>query len=193
MISRRTLLFTTAPAALALAGCATSGGTTTFNVAAFAQAIQAVSDELGAVLSALPTGTIAASTLSTIHTIIASIQTVATGVSSVVTPAAGANLLTTIEGYINELAPIVLPLLSAIPGIGPAAGILGIVVAALPAIEAMVGMVTALFPQTQTLASAAPAVPTTSGRLRAGFGTNSQYYLNLLVHRASGRLHSRYR
>ena len=110
MLSRRALLLTTAPAALALAGCASSGGTTTFNVAAFAQAIQAVSDELGSVLSALPTGTIAAGTLSTIQTIIADIQSVATGVSSVVTPAAGASLLTTIESYINELAPIVLPL-----------------------------------------------------------------------------------
>ena len=129
MLSRRALLLTTAPAALALAGCASSGGTTTFNVAAFAQAIQAVSDELGSVLSALPTGTIAAGTLSTIQTIIADIQSVATGVSSVVTPAAGASLLTTIESYINELAPIVLPLISAIPGIGSAASIIGIVIA----------------------------------------------------------------
>ena len=187
MLSRRTLLFTTAPAALALAGCATTGGTTTFNIGAFAQAIQAVSDELGAVLSALPTGSIAAGTLATIQTIIGDIKTVASGVGSVTTPAAGTSLLTTIEGYLNQLAPIILPLLSVIPGIGPAMGILGIIVAALPAIEALVGMVTALFPTTQTLAASAPPVTTASGRYRATFGVNSQAYLNLLIHRAAAR------
>jgi len=189
MLSRRTLLFTTAPAALALAGCATTNGVTTFNVAAFAQAIQAISDQVGQFVAELPAGTIAASTLKVIQTIVGDIQTVAAGVAGVTTPAAGQSLLTTIEGYLNQLAPILLPLISAIPGIGAAASIIGIIVAALPEIEAIVGMVTALIPQAQTLASAAP--PISSGKYRAVFGSNSAAYLNLLIHRAAAHHHRR--
>ena len=195
MLTRRSLILTTAPAALALAGCATSGGTTTFNVSNFSAAIQAIAAEVGQIIPTIAGVTsIPAATVSEIQSIVAEIQQVAAGVGQVSTATAGQSLLTTIEGYINDLAPIVLPLLSAIPGIGSVASILGIIVAALPAIEAMVGIViTDLTSTAQSLATAAPAVPTTSGKFRAAFGQNSQYYLNLLVHRASGRLHSRYR
>lgn len=186
-ISRRSLLLTTAPAALALAGCA--GGTTTFNVAGFAQAIQAVSDELNQVLGSLPVGSIPAATLATIEKFIGDIKTVAAGVASVTTPQAGQSLLITIEDYFNQLAPIILPLISVIPGIGSAASILGIIIAAMPAIEAIVNMlITALTPAAQSLAKAAPALPATSGRFfRAAYGQNSQGYLNLLINRTKTR------
>ena len=180
MLTRRSLILTTAPAALALAGCATSGGTITFSVANFTAAIQAIAAEVGEIIPTIAGVTsIPAATVSEIQSIVAEIQQVAAGVGQVSTATAGQTLLTQIEGYINDLAPIVLPLLSAIPGIGPAIGIIGIIVGALPEIEAAVNIVTSLLSsQAQALVTAAPQPA--SAALRSTRKRRAKFYILLL-------------
>ena len=183
MLNRRTLLISGA-STVVLAGCASG----TFNVSAFAQAVQAIGTEIGSVVTLLPSS-VPAATVSEIQTIVAAIQSLAAGAGTAASQVSGQALLQQIEGYINELAPIVLSILPAIPGVGSIASILGIIVAALPAIEAMVNIVSTFLSTTaQSLASAAPPLPA-SGRLRAMPSVSvSQQYLNMLEHKASARL-----
>src|ERR1700722_4793643 len=54
--------------------------------------------------------------LSTAQSIVAGIEQAAGAVGALSTPAAGSSALATIESYVNQLAPVVAPFVSLIPG-----------------------------------------------------------------------------
>lgn len=179
MLSRRHLIQLTGSAAVGslLAGCATLGNGSTLAQTAVT-ALQAVATEITQVIPQLITAGLGGNTLSAVQNIVAEIQQVLSGVSNAMTQSQGQSILQQVESYINDLAPLVLPFVSAIPG----GSIVGLIVAALPAIEAVVGVAfTYLTNIAQGLATTAP---TTATRPRAVFGQNSNLYLQLLEQRA---------
>ena len=175
MQSRRNfLMLSTGFGALALAGCANSPT----GIPTWVSDIQAIGSEVGQVLALLPTS-VPAATVTQIQTIISAIESAASAIGASSTQTQGQSVLIQIEGYINSLAPIVLPLLSAIPGIGPAIGIIGIIVGALPEIEAAVNIVTSLLSsQAQALVTAAPQPA--SAALRSTRKRRAKFYIRLL-------------
>jgi len=185
--SRRNFLMLTAGAgALALAGCA-NGGSVTTSIPTWVSAIQAIGTEVGQIVTQLPSS-VPAATASQIQTIISEIQQAASAVGAASTQSAGQSTLSQIEAYINDLAPLVLPFVSAIPG----GSIIGIIVAALPAIEVALNMlISTLSPTAKTLVSTAPALPA-SKKFGATPLQVSQQYLNLLLHKASARFGRRF-
>ncbi len=171
MMNRRALLRSTAliPVSAALAACGSTSGTTTTGgipvnvtvaVPAWTNAIQAIGQFFQQqFLPSLVAGgaKIPSSTIATIDQIVSGISGVASGVNSATTQSQGASVLTTIENFVNELAPVAAPFLALVPGVGP---ILSIALAALPAVEGLVNMGTSLLSPLVTQIAAAP-VPTT--------------------------------
>ena len=190
-LSRRTFLL--ASATVPLAGCSTISGIigNTTSSQQIVTALQAVATEITQVipqLSQVPG--FAGNTLTAVQQVVAEIQQVLSGVSSAITQGQGQSILIQVENYINDLAPLVLPFVSLIPG----GSIIGMVVAALPAIEAAAGVVaSALSNLSKSIATSAPPLPA-SARLRATTPiSTSQQYLNLLEQRASVRYSHRLR
>lgn len=190
MLTRRALFAGAAPCALlALSGCGTTGGTTNINsqVPIWVAALQAIGTEITSVLPQLQSFGLTGSALANAQAIVAKIETVLSGIGSASTATQGQSTVATIEGYINTLAPIILPFVSAVPG----GSIIGMIVAALPAIETAVNiLITYLTPQAQQVAATAPPPPA-----GAVFGaSSSNAYLNMLLnaaaqHKASARFH----
>ena len=175
-VSRRTLLATVAPGALlTLAGC----GTTPVNPSVWISGIQAIATEVGQIAGQLGAAGVSASVIAQVQSIVASIQAAASAVGGAVTQSAGQSILIQIEGYINALVPIIQPFLSLVPGVG---SIIGIIVIALPAIEAALNIIVGLLsPAATALASNAPPLPLTAA---PGFDVH-QAYLNMLIQRAN--------
>ena len=163
-----------------LAGCATTNinGQVPIWVAAF----QAILTEAASILPQLQAVGLTGNALSNASTIISEIKAALSAINAASTASQGMNVLQTVEIYINSLAPLVLPFVSLIPG----GAVIGLIVAALPAIEAALNIVvTLLTPQAQTIAQSAPVLPASA---RYGGAVNSQAYLNLLIQRASSKL-----
>ena len=180
-ITRRTLLSSVAPgAALIAAGCA--GVSVSGQIPATVLAgIQAIGTEITQILPLISTAAnIPASTVTEINSIVAQIQQATSVLSTASTASAGTSTLQTIETYINDLAPLVAPFLSLIPGVG---SVLGLIIAALPALEAAAGILISLLSPAAS-AIPAPALPA-SARLRGTPTTMSQAYLNMLIARAN--------
>jgi hypothetical protein len=136
-------------------------------VPAYVAAFQAILSLLASVVPQLQTVPgFAGNTLTSVETVIAEIQKVLTGVSNATTATAGEDVLTVIEGYINVLAPMVLPFVALIPG----GSFIGLIIAALPAIEGLFNFfVDLLSPTSQQVAATSPAL--TSHRLGLARGT----------------------
>jgi len=182
ILSRRKFIALSGVAAIAvpLAGCAGLPFTPTL-VQSAVTAIQAIGTEITQFLPQISSvAGISTSTVSAIATVVGLIQQAASAVGTATTQSSGAAILTQIETYINDLAPLVLPFLSLIPG----GNILGIIIAALPAIEAAVGIVSQLITQAASLAATAPPLPASARFGIGAAGSVSQAYLNLLVQRA---------
>jgi hypothetical protein len=168
----------TAIAGGTLAGCATGTPTTG---AAWVTALESIASEIALAVPQLVEAGLGGNTLTSVQEVVAEIQQALSGVGAAITATAGQDVLVQVEGYINAIAPLVQPFLSLIPG----GSIIGLIVAALPAIEALLNVaVTALTSVAQSLASSAPAVAA-SGKLRGTpSAALSQQYLILLEQRA---------
>ena len=184
-VSRRRLLTLAAGGSLAavLAGCGTTGGgsTTTTTVSGWVQAFQALAAEAQLIVPELTAVGLGGNTLTSVQAIVGDIESVLSGVSTAMTQTQGQSVLAQVEGYINNLAPLVLPFVSLIPG----GSVIGLIVAALPAIEVLVNFgISALTPVTAQLAASAPA-PTASAKLKGSVAApTAQQYLNLLIQKA---------
>jgi hypothetical protein len=186
MPSRRSFLMLSAGAgALAVSGCGILTNNTGTTTTAWISAIQAIGAEAGQFVTQLSSvAGVPASVVSEAQTIIAEIQKAAAAVGSATTASVGQSVLQTIETYINDLAPLVLPFVSLIPG----GSIIGLIVAALPAIEAMLNVaISNISSAAAQLAASAPALPA-SAKFGAVSIPVSQQYLNLLLNKASAKL-----
>lgn len=154
--------------ATALAGCA---GLTT-SVPIYVAAIQAIGKEAVSIMPQLESAATALGIAipANAPAIVNDIISVAGGVGNAATAAQGHDALTQIETYINTLAPLAVPIITAF---APSAGAaLGLIVAALPAIEGLVDIIiTELTPLAQSLAQDAPAPPATAAQ-RLGAAAN---------------------
>lgn len=177
-VTRRVFLTATAPGALMLAGCA---GSSTGSVSVWIAGLQAIETEVQALLPAIATATsVPAATLTEITTILQGISTALSTVGTASTTLTGQSVLAQVEGYINALAPLILPFISVIPG----GQYISLIVAALPAIETALNFISNLTAQALSLATAAPVVA--SARLRGPAAVAltpavSQLYLNMLI------------
>jgi len=200
LLTRRSLLATAAPAALAigLAGCGTtiSGITNTVTTVGptVIAALQALGTMFAQVVPQLAPFGLTGTSQSEALSIISTIESALSGVGSTLTLSQGQSILTVVENSLNTLAPIILAAipaaaLAAIPG----GSIIGLIVAALPAIEAGVNFLVSLIGQAaSSLKTSAPALPASS-RFKALATGSSQQYMNLLIQRASAasRYHHR--
>lgn len=135
-------------AVVALAGCTTAGPNP---VPLWVAGIQAVAQEFTNDLPAILQAAGASGSGASIQSIIDKIVAAASAISSASTQVQGQSVLQQIEGYVNSLAPLVAPFAASVPG-------LGIVIAALPAIELGLNVLTSfLSPQAKALgATVAP-------------------------------------
>lgn len=123
------------------------------------------------------------------------IQQLTTALGAASTASQGQSTLIEIETYINALTPIIWPIVSPfITAASPGAGFtIGLIVAALPALEAALNFAvdfggTILTSQAQQLAKLAPPVPAAAKFGTVGVvQTPSEVYLNMLVERANAR------
>lgn len=203
MLSRRTLLMASAVAPLA--GCSTLNsfvGNTT--VPQWVTALQAVAAEVGQILPQLQQYvSVPAATASEITAAVSGMQQVLSGVSTSWSQAQGESALQQIETYINNIAPLVLPILTAAGVSIPGGAIISLIIASLPAIEAAVGMVLSALSSTsvQVAQVAVPPSSAASARLRATFAPTpfaqlqqvSPIYLQMLEQRAKAKYAARHR
>jgi hypothetical protein len=146
----------------------------------YAAAFQAIASEVQAGLAQLKAVGLSGSVLDQVSSIISQITSAAGSVTSLITPVQGQSTLATIEGYFNQLSPLVAPFLALVPG----GSIISLIIAALPAVESLVGMVTSLLaPPAKALAVHAAAA---QGARGAGPLT-PQAALDMLIARASRR------
>jgi hypothetical protein len=145
--------------------------------------LQAIGTEIVSVAPQLEKFGLSGSSLSTVQTIIADIEQILGGVNAASSAVSGQTVLAQIEGYVNTLAPIILPFVAAVPG----GTIIGAIIAALPAIETAVNfLISLLSPQAQQVAATAPTPgASVSARAKVRFGavapTPSQVYLEALI------------
>ncbi len=159
MISRRTALLA-GTSTLALSACSLSGGggLPSVVVAGF----QAIAQEVQLALPQLQAAGLSGTAANTVTTIIGGVQAAARVVSAVSTPTQGSSTLTTIESYVNEIAPLVAPFVSLVPG----GGIIALVIAALPELEAALNFtVSLLSAQAKQIAAAATPASAVPGRV----------------------------
>jgi hypothetical protein len=174
---RRFLLLGAAALALPVFGCATTPNTTP----AWVAALQAIATEASSILPQLAAVGLSGAALASAQTIVKEIQAALSAIGVASTVSQGQAVLQQVETYINALAPLVLPFVAAVPG----GTIIGLVVAALPAVETALNFVASLLtPVAQQLASSAPPLPAS-----AGFGapSASQQYMNLLILRGQAK------
>ena len=141
---RRRDFLATLAAGTALAACAGQ-----VPVAQWVAGLQAVGQEFSLVAPQLQAAGLGGSALAQAQSIIGQIIAAAGAISNASAAAQGQSTLLQIEGYINALAPLVAPFAAGVPG-------LGLIVAALPAIEALLNVTSALVPATQQLVAAHP-------------------------------------
>lgn len=127
-------------------------------------------------------------TVSGVGTLVRDI-TSAVGVAS--TAAHGQSVLITVETYINALVPVIWPAVAPfVTAANPGAGLtIGLIVAALPAIEGMLNFAidfgqTLLSGEAQKLAALAPPPVPAAGRVGAALKASPDDYLNELLRRA---------
>lgn len=179
-MNRRHFLALTGTTA-ALSGCALFNQ----NVPLYVAAIQAIGKEAVSIMPQLQSAATAVggSIPASVPGYITDLINVAGGVGNAATAAQGQDALTQVETYINTLAPLVVPIITAaFPAAGAA---IGLIVAALPAIEALVNItVTELTPLAKSLAKDAPT-PATAMRVGAAMAPAdiAQPYLDLLLAR----------
>src|SRR6185312_3303581 len=152
ILSRRRLLAATAivPAAVVLAACPGPVA-----VPAFVAALQSVGQDVLLAMPQLLKAGLSGATAATVNTAINAISQVGNDVSAASTATQGQSALIQIEGYVNAIAPDVLPFLPLIPG----GSIIAIVIAALPAIEAMLNFAASLLSAEAKAVAATAQVP----------------------------------
>lgn len=170
------------PIGYVVSGMSSCGGGVATQVPLYVAAIEAVGQQALLALPQLIGAGLSGTAASSATTIINQISNVGKAISAAATATESQNSLIQIEGYINALAPIVASFASVIPG----GAIIGLIVAALPAIEFAVNLgVTLLSPQAQQLAATAPPVAAApTGRMGDALPTaasRSQAYLNQLI------------
>lgn len=164
-MNRRQLLVSSS--ALALAACqpgapTTSGGVpgnplSGVTLTQALQGVQALSAQAQAIYQQLVSAgmRVSSGTATTVQTILTQIQNAASALTPVSTAVQGQSVLQQVESYINTLIPIAAPFLPLIPG--GAGGIISLIVAALPAIEAGFNMIVSfLTPATTAVAAPSP-------------------------------------
>lgn len=177
-LNRRALLL----AGVFLIGTPLVGCSSTTTVPTWVAALQAIATEFNLVMPQLVTAGMSSDVAAKVQAIIAQIQQALTAINSASTQTQGQSVLTTVEGYINALTPLALPFVAAIPG----GSVLGLIIAALPAIELAVNMVTSLLnPNALKVASSAPPLPANmtakAGATFDGSKASSQAYMDWLV------------
>ncbi len=168
-LSKRQLMI--GASAIALVGC--NGPN---QVPAWVAAFEAVLTMATSILPQLQAVGLSGGDLDKAQKIVAGMQDALKAISSASTQGQGQAVLTQIEGYINALAPIVATFAALVPG----GSIVGLIIAALPAIELGVNFVISLLtPQAVAIASTAPALPN-APQGKVGAVENSQAYLDYL-------------
>jgi hypothetical protein len=176
--------------AFAAAGCAptptpstTTGGTpvpvpvNTTTLPQWIQGIEAIGQQITGAIPALLTAGLPTSVLPTVTTVIGAIQNAAGAISSASTATAGQSVLLKIEGFFNQLTPIITPFVAMIPGYG---GIIALALQAIPALEGALNIGVSLL----TPATVALTVPPASAGPQA---MSSGQALNALIAGASFR------
>ncbi len=190
-LSRRHLMLLAGGAAVApLVGCASVNS----QVPSWVAALEAIATEAGSILPQLEAAGLSGADAAKAQQIVAEIQSALKVINIASSETQGQSALATVEGYINALAPLALPFVSLIPG----GTVVGLIVAALPAIELALNFIVSLLtPQAKELAASAPKLPAKArfkGRLRGRYAVTqtqiAQQYLILLEARAAK---SRYR
>lgn len=179
MLTRRELLRSTAlvPVGLLLAKCSMPA---TQIAATAAAAIEAVGTEAANIMPELEKAGLSGADATTAQTVISEMESVANTVSATSTQAQGQAALTQIEDYVNALAPLVTPFLPMIPG----GGTIGIIIAAIPAIEPLIDFgVSMLSAQAQALAAPPAATAPVPGMAPV---SPAQAAMLELIRRASG-------
>ena len=180
MLTRRTLLSSVAPAAVAIsvAGCWPTPTPTT--IPTWVAGLQAIATEIALVIPELQVVGLGGNTLTSAQAIVTEIQTALAAISATSTTTQGQSVLIQVEGYINALAPLILPFVSLIPG----GTTIGIIIAALPALEALVNIaVSLLSAQAASIASTAPPLPA-AAKVGAAL-TPAEQYLQWLITQAN--------
>jgi predicted small secreted protein len=132
-----------------LAGCAGASG----QIPLYVAALRAVGQQALLSLPQLKTAGLSGPTADTIAKALTEISTVGQAISDAASATDGQSTLIKIEGYINAIAPLAVPFAALVPG----GALIGLVVAALPAIEFAVNLtVSLLTPPAKVLASTAP-------------------------------------
>ncbi len=151
VISRRTLLLSGASSAALLVGCATTSGALPATVIA---GFGAIAKTAGLVLPQLQATGLAGGALNTVTTILGELQAAAAAITGASSLGAGQSTLTRVEGYVNALAPLVLPFVALIPG----GAVISLLVAALPELEIAINFASSLLSaQARQVAAAVPA------------------------------------
>lgn len=146
-MTRRALLLGTT----ALVGCSSINQA----VPVWVAALQAVGEEFQLVMPQLQGAGLSGANAAVATTVIQNAEKALAVIDATSTQTQGQSTLITVEQYINALAPLVIPFASLIPG-GAA---IGLIVAALPAIELAVNLGASLLStQAQALAASAPKV-----------------------------------
>ena len=197
MISRRALIVgapsLALPAAL-LSGCGGSTGLPSNTVvgqisSTVLSGLQAIAATITSVAPQLVAAGLPSSALGTVNGYIQDIEQVVAGVNSASSAATGATVLSDVETYINTIAPIILPFVSAIPG----GSIIGLIVAALPAIETALGtFISLLTPAAKQVATTAPTLPA-SARFGGALTPPADVYLYMLERAAAAKASRRLR
>jgi hypothetical protein len=177
------LLASAVPAGAALAGCATFDQ----QAPAWIAAMQAINTEISLIMPQLTAAGLSGTAAAQVSAILAQMQKALSAISVASTQAQGASVLVQVEQYINALAPLVLPFVSLIPG----GSIIGLIVAALPAIELAVNTISNLTATAVQLSTSAPPLPA-SGAFRGGYAA-SVAYMQMLISRAQARSMARFR
>ena len=151
-ITRRDLIYGAAliPVGIALADCSPNVEPT------FVAALQAVGQEISLALPQLQKAGLSNNLAGTIAKAITAIEAAASGVGMATTATQGQSVLIQIEGDINAIVPVVAPFVALVPG----GAIISLVIAALPAIEAMVNFGVSLLSNQAKQVAATAVVPT---------------------------------
>jgi hypothetical protein len=188
LTSRRRLMSLMLAAGVSMTAAACAGNNVNTTISTIAPALlaglEAIGTEVSQILPMIQSvgANIPASTVSAIQTAITGIEAAVSGIGAASSASNGASILQTVETYINDLAAALSPFLSLIPGVGP---IIGLIVAALPALEAVAGIIISLVqPVAAAFKTLAPPLPA-SARLKASVTGASQQYLNLLISKAN--------
>ncbi|MDE2426324.1 MAG: hypothetical protein KGO96_10510 [Elusimicrobia bacterium] len=168
ILGRRAVLFTGATGVLAAVLTACSGTTPSPTAPAWVSIAQSIAAGLGAAVPGLEGVGLSTTTGGEITTAANSIARLLAQLPAVPTAAQGQSIVTTIENDINTFAPLITPFAALIPG----GATIGLVVAALPALEAAVNLATSL--TSTALSLATTATPKTAGGARGAHGPAPQ-------------------